>query len=245
MANRLLVEKLSAGYGSVTVLRDVCLEVREAEFVALLGTNGNGKTTLLNAILGLVPRISGSIKLEWDGGSIELTRMRSDEIAGAGVGLVPEGRRLFAHLTVEENLILGGSSARVGRRMPRNLSFVYDTFPLLRERRGQTAGKMSGGQQQLLAIGRALMMEPRILLVDEPSVGLAPIAVDQVLSAIAKLQAENRLTVMMAEQSIVQAIRLASRSYLISHGQITEEMDRNRAMSSEDDIRNALLGING
>jgi branched-chain amino acid transport system ATP-binding protein len=245
LANRLVVENLSAGYGAVTVLRDVSLQIREGEFVALLGTNGNGKSTLLKAVLGLVRPSAGSIRLEWDGTSIELARLPPDEIANRGVALVPEGRRLFPHLTVEENLVLGGSGSRVRRNLAANLEFVFSKFAVLRERRAQRAGTMSGGQQQLLAIGRALMMEPRILLIDEPSVGLAPIAVDQVLNTIQTLQAEKNLTVLMAEQSIVQAIRIAGRSYLITHGRIASELDRDQAAASADAIRSQLLGVGG
>ncbi len=243
MANRLVVEHLSAGYGAVSVLRDVSLEIRESEFVALLGTNGNGKTTLLNAILGLVRPTAGSVRLEWGGETFDLAGLPPDQIANHGVALVPEGRRLFPHLTVEENLTLGGSSPRVRRNLAANLEFVFTKFEVLRERRFQRAGTMSGGQQQLLAIARALMMEPRILLIDEPSVGLAPIAVDRVLNTIETLQAERNLTVLMAEQSIVQAIQIARRSYLIAHGRITSELDRDQAADSADAIRSTLLGV--
>lgn len=242
MANRLLVENLSAGYGAVTVLRDISIEIKEAEFVALLGTNGNGKTTLLNSILGLVRPKSGKILLEWEGRVHDLTKMAPEQVANHGIALVPEGRRLFPGLTVEENLILGGSGPRAKRNLKENLEFVYAIFPLLAERRAQKSGTMSGGQQQLLAIGRAMMLEPIMLLIDEPSVGLAPIAVDLVLKAIQKLQAESSLTVLMAEQSVVQAIQIARRSYLISHGRITNEMDREQAAKSADEIRSSLLG---
>ena len=184
MANRLVIDRLSAGYGAVSVLRGVSLEVARGELVALLGTNGNGKSTLLNAIMGLTPPTAGSVRLEWDGEVIELAGLRAEQIVGHGVALVPEGRRLFPHLTVEENLVLGGSGRRVRRNLGANLEFVFSTFPLLKQRRSQRAGTMSGGQQQVLAIARALMTEPRIMLIDEPSVGLAPVAVDHVLSTI-------------------------------------------------------------
>lgn len=243
MVNRLIVENLSAGYGAVSVLRDVSIEINESEFVALLGTNGNGKTTLLNSILGLVPAKSGKILLEWNGVVHDLTKTPPEQVANHGIALVPEGRRLFPGLTVEENLILGGSGPRAKANLKRNLEFVYSTFPLLKERHAQKAGTMSGGQQQLLAIGRAMMLEPVILLIDEPSVGLAPIAVDLVLKTIQQLQEETNLTVLMAEQSVVQAIQIASRSYLISHGRIAEEMDRRQAAQSADEIRSLLLGV--
>ncbi len=242
MANRLVIDRLSAGYGAVSVLRDVSLEVGQGEFVALLGTNGNGKSTLLNTVLGLVRPTAGSVRLEWDGETIELAGLPAERIVDHGVALVPEGRRLFPHLTVEENLVLGGSGPRARRHLAANLDFAFSTFAILKERRRQRAGTMSGGQQQILAIARALMTEPRIMLIDEPSVGLAPVAVDQVLNTIKMLQAERKLTVLMAEQSIVQAIAIAARSYLLTHGRIAREVDRAHAEVSADEIRSALLG---
>jgi branched-chain amino acid transport system ATP-binding protein len=242
LANRLVVENLSAGYGAVSVLRDLSLEVRQGELVALLGTNGNGKSTLLNAIMGLIRSTAGSVRLEWEGRAIELRGLRAEQIVAHGVTLVPEGRRLFPHLTVEENLTLGGSGRRARARLAENLAFAFSTFPLLAERRNQRAGTMSGGQQQLLAIARALMSEPRIMLVDEPSVGLAPVAVDHVFANINALQRERRLAVLMAEQSIVQTIAIADRSCLITHGRIAREFDREHANASADAIRATLLG---
>jgi branched-chain amino acid transport system ATP-binding protein len=242
LANRLVVEGLSAGYGAVSVLRDLSLEVRQGELVALLGTNGNGKSTLLNAIMGLIRSTSGSVRLEWDGQTIELRGLRAEQIVAHGVTLVPEGRRLFPHLTVEENLSLGGSSRRTRARLAENLKFAFSTFPMLAERRGQRAGTMSGGQQQMLAIARALMSEPRIVLIDEPSVGLAPVNVDRVFLNISNLQRERGLAVLMSEQSIVQTIAIADRSYLITHGRIAREFDRERANASADAIRATLLG---
>ncbi len=242
MANRLVLEGLSAGYGAVSVLGDLSLEVRQGELVALLGTNGNGKSTLLNAIMGLIRSTSGSVRLEWEGEIAELRGLRAEQIVGHGVTLVPEGRRLFPHLTVEENLTLGGSGKRARARLSENIKFAFSTFPLLAERRDQRAGTMSGGQQQVLAIARALMSEPRMMLIDEPSVGLAPVAVDHVFENIKSLQRERGLAVLMAEQSIVQTIAIADRSYLITHGRIASEFDREHAKASADAIRHTLLG---
>jgi branched-chain amino acid transport system ATP-binding protein len=242
LANRLVIEGLSAGYGAVSVLRDLSLEVEQGELVALLGTNGNGKSTLLNAIMGLIRSTSGSARLEWDGQTIELRGLRAEQIVAHGVTLVPEGRRLFPHLTVEENLTLGGSGRRARARLNANLEFALATFPLPAERRRQRAGTMSGGQQQVLAIARALMSEPRIMLVDEPSVGLAPVAVDHVFANIKSLQRERGLAVLMSEQSIVQTIAIADRSYVITHGRIDREFDREHANASADAIRATLLG---
>jgi len=242
LANRLVVENLAAGYGAVSVLRGVSLEIREGELVALLGTNGNGKSTLLNAIIGLVRPTAGSVRLEWDGETIELAGLPAEKVVECGIALVPEGRRLFPHLTVEENLTLGGCGRRARRNLRRNLEFAFTAFPVLLERRHQPAGTMSGGQQQLLAIARALMTEPRIVLIDEPSVGLAPVAVDRVLSTVRELQKNRGLTVLMAEQSIVQAIAIAGRSYVLTHGRIDREFDQEHAVSSSQEIRSALLG---
>ena len=242
MANRLVVEGLSAGYGAVSVLRDVSLEIREGELVALLGTNGNGKSTLLNAMLGLVRPTAGSVRLEWDGATVELAGSPAERIVEQGIALVPEGRRLFPHLTVAENLTLGGCGRRARHNLEQNRRFVFGAFPILAERRDQPAGTLSGGQQQLLAIARALMTEPRIMLIDEPSVGLAPLAIERVLATVQQLQAERGLTVLMAEQSIVQAIAIAGRSYLLTQGRIAREFDRAHAAASEEEIRSTLLG---
>jgi branched-chain amino acid transport system ATP-binding protein len=242
LANKLTIEGLSAGYGAVSVLRDVSLEIAQGELVALLGTNGNGKSTLLNAILGLVRPTAGSVRLEWDGETIPLTGLPAEAAVELGVALVPEGRRLFPHLTVKENLVLGGSGRRASRKLRTNLDFVFATFPVLRERCRQRAGTLSGGQQQLLAIARALMSEPRVMLIDEPSVGLAPVVIDQVLDTIRMLQAERGLTVLMAEQSIVHAIAVADRSYVLTHGRIASEFGHDQAAASAEAIGSALLG---
>ena len=236
------LESVTKRYGTQIALNEVDLSVQPGELVALLGTNGNGKSTLLNAILGLLRPTAGSVHLEWDGERIALAGLPAERVVEHGVALVPEGRRLFPHLSVRENLVLGGSGPRVRRNLRQNLDFAFSTFAILRERSAQRAGTLSGGQQQILAIARALMTEPRVMLIDEPSVGLAPIAVDQVLATIKALQAERKLTVLMAEQSVVQAIEIADRSYILTHGRITREFDHQRAAASADDIGAALLG---
>src|SRR2546430_11322309 len=177
LASRLLIRDVEAGYGAVRVLHGVTMEVREGETVALLGTNGNGKSTLIKCIMGMVAPDAGEIVLEQDGARIDLTRKSTEEIVGLGIALVPEGRRLFPKLTVEENLLLGAYRRAARGDIARNMEFGFEPFPVLRERRRQLAGSMSGGEQQMLAVARALMSSPRILLVDEPSVGLAPILV--------------------------------------------------------------------
>ncbi len=241
--NRIVVDGLRAGYGAVSVLHDVSLEVHEGELVALLGTNGNGKSTLLNCILGLVKSTAGRIHLEWDGRTIDLTGKAPHEIVDQGVAFVPEGRRLVPNLTVEENLVLAGSGRRARSQLKQNLAFCFETFPILRERRQQRASTMSGGQQQLLAIARALMTSPRLIVIDEPSVGLAPIVVDQVIGTIRELQRIRQLTILMAEQSFFQAIDVASRAYVLSHGQIIRTFDRGAKDIAYDDIRRAMLGV--
>src|SRR5437879_9613743 len=182
LASRIAVRNVEAGYGAVRVLHGVSIEVREGETVALLGANGNGKSTLLKCIMGMVAPESGEIFLETDGGQIDLTQKTTEEIVSLGIALVPEGRRLFPKLTVEENLLLGAYRAEARAGIPANLAFCFEAFPVLRERRRQLAGSMSGGEQQMLAVARALMSSPRILLVDEPSVGLAPILVSRVIA---------------------------------------------------------------
>ncbi len=240
--SRLIVDRVVAGYGAVTVLRDVSLEVGEGQLVALLGMNGNGKSTLLNCILGFVRPRSGRILLETGGKTVDLTACRPHSITNLGVASVPEGRRLAPNLTVEENLALAGGAPRARKDMQANLDFCYDTFPALLERRHQYASTLSGGQQQMLAIARALMTSPDMIVIDEPSVGLAPIIVDQVIATIRKLLEVRKLTILMAEQSFFQAIDVASRAYVLSHGKIIREFDRSQSVSI-DEIRGAMMGV--
>ncbi|MBO0752800.1 MAG: ABC transporter ATP-binding protein [Bradyrhizobiaceae bacterium] len=240
--SRLIVDRIVAGYGAVTVLRDVSLEVGDGELVALLGVNGNGKSTLLNCILGFVKPRSGRILLERDGKTIDLTGRPPYRITNAGLGSVPEGRRLVPNLTVEENLMLAGGAPRARHQLRENLDFCFETFPVLRERHNQYASTLSGGQQQMLAIARALMTSPDMLVIDEPSVGLAPIVVGQVIATIRKLLDRRGLAILMAEQSFFQAIEVASRAYVLSHGRIIREFDRTHAVSTAD-IRSAMMGV--
>ncbi|WP_328703028.1 ABC transporter ATP-binding protein [Arenibaculum pallidiluteum] len=243
MNNRIVLERVSAGYGAVTVLHDVSLEVREGELVALLGMNGNGKSTLLNCILGFVRPTSGRILMEWGGRVTDLTAMRPHDIVNLGIGAVPEGRRLVPTLSVEDNLSLAGGVRR-GRGSPaETLAFCYETFPILRERRRQAAGTLSGGQQQMLAIARALMTAPRFMVVDEPSVGLAPIVVDQVIDAVKQLQTARGMTILMAEQSFFQAVEVAARAYVLSHGRIIRTVEQGRELADGEEIRRTMMGM--
>jgi branched-chain amino acid transport system ATP-binding protein len=177
LASSIAITGLHAGYGAVRVIEDVSLSVAPAETVVLLGTNGNGKSTLMKCVMGVVRPSAGRIVADIDGERYDLTKLSTEEIVDLGIALVPEGRRLFPKLTVEENLLLGASRRAARREMGRNREACFATFPRLAERRRQLAGSLSGGEQQMLALGRALMLAPRILLVDEPSVGLAPLLV--------------------------------------------------------------------
>ncbi len=220
MALSLAINDLDAGYGAVKALRAVTLNVEAGETVALLGTNGNGKSTLMKCIAGLVRPWRGGMTLTIDGKDYDLTRLSPEAIVDLGVALVPEGRRLFPKLTVSENLMLGAFRKAARRDIDRNLALAFETFPALKDRPNELAGNMSGGQQQMLAIARALMSSPRLLLIDEPSVGLSPLLVSQTIAKIGELNRRVGLTVLMAEQNFNQAVRIADRGYIIVHGEI-------------------------
>ncbi len=242
MGLSLQIQRVEAGYGAVRVLHDVSLEVREGETVALLGTNGNGKSTLMKCVMGLLKPTRGTITLEMDGSRIELSSRRTQEIVGLGIAMVPEGRRLFPKLTVKENLLLGAFRQAARRSIERNLALCLEAFPVLRERAGQLAGSMSGGQQQMLAIARAIMSAPRILLVDEPSVGLSPMLVKQTVDIIGDLKRRFGLTVLMAEQNFHEASRIADRGYIIVHGEIAFAGHDLDALQRSDLVKSYYLG---
>jgi len=237
-----VVRNVDAGYGAVRVLHGVSIEVRDGETVALLGTNGNGKSTLIKCIMGMVRPEAGEIFLETDGTRVDLTRKSTEEIVGLGIALVPEGRRLFPKLTVEENLLLGAYRPAARADIAANLHFAFEAFPVLQARRGQLAGSMSGGEQQMLAVARALMSSPRILLVDEPSVGLAPILVSRVIGKIRELKERRQLTVLMAEQNFNQATKIADRGYIIVHGKIEFEGRSTRELRENELVKKYYLG---
>jgi branched-chain amino acid transport system ATP-binding protein len=243
LASSLRIEGIHAGYGAVRVIEDVSVTVGAGETVVLLGTNGNGKSTLMKCIMGLVRPSAGSIVADIDGVSHDLTKLTTEEIVDLGIALVPEGRRLFPKLTVEENLLLGAFRQAARVEMHRNLASCFETFPRLAERRGQLAGSMSGGEQQMLALGRALMLAPKILLVDEPSVGLAPLLVSRTIDAIKQLKDQFQLTVLMAEQNFTQAIRIADRGYVIVHGKIAVEGRSADELNNNDLIKKFYLGL--
>jgi branched-chain amino acid transport system ATP-binding protein len=242
LGNSLAISDLSASYGHVRALDDVSLIVGEGETVALLGTNGNGKSSLMKCVMGLLRPSAGAIVALIDGESINLVGLATEEIVGRGVILVPEGRHLLPKLTVEENLYLGALRQQARPHIRRNLEASYDLFPRLAERRRQPAGSMSGGEQQMVALARALMAEPKILLVDEPSVGLAPIVVRVVIDAIVQLKARLGLTVLMAEQNFQQALRVADRGYVIVHGSIAFEGRSPQELRENDLVRKLYLG---
>ena len=241
--SRIVVDNIEAGYGSIRVLHGVSVTVEPGETVALLGTNGNGKSTLIKCIMGMVEPGAGSIILEEeDGRATSLIGRPPQEIVELGIALVPEGRRLFPRLTVEENLMLGAFRSSARERITTNLEFSFEAFPVLAERRRQLAGSMSGGEQQMLAVARALMSEPRILLVDEPSVGLAPILVSRMIAKIKELKEQRNLTVLMAEQNFNQAIKIADRGYIIVHGEIAFSASSASELAANEMVKQYYLG---
>ena len=243
MANSLRVEGLCAGYGAVQVLEGISLGVNDGETVTLLGTNGNGKSTLMKCIMGIVPLRAGRITAVVDGVEHDLAGQAPEDIVNLGIVLVPEGRRLFPRLTVEENLLLGAYRPTARAAIARNLAFCFETFPILAERRTQLAGSMSGGEQQMLTLARALMTAPKILLIDEPSVGLSPLLVVHIINQIRELKERYGLTVLMAEQNFHQAIRIADRGYVIVHGRIEYEGVSRDELSNNELIRKLYMGL--
>jgi branched-chain amino acid transport system ATP-binding protein len=243
LANSINVERIHAAYGAVRVLEDVTLKVAGGETVVLLGTNGNGKSTLMKSIMGIVRPSAGRIMAEIDGVNHDLIGRSTEEIVDLGIAMVPEGRRLFPRLSAEENLLLGAFRPRARAEIKRNLDFCFETFPRLAERRNQLARSMSGGEQQMLALARALMSAPRVLLVDEPSVGLAPVVVSRTIDKIKELKDTRQLTVLIAEQNFAQALRIADRGYVIVHGKIAFEGRSTDELNNDDLIRKFYLGL--
>ena len=242
LAASLRIAGLDAGYGAVSVLHGVTLDVREGETVALLGTNGNGKSTLMKCVMGMIRPSAGTIDVEIDGVRTNLVGMTTEDIVNLGIGFVPEGRRLFPRLTVTENLLMGAFRIAARPLIARNLAFCFELFPRLAERRKQLAGSMSGGEQQMLALARALMSAPKMLLIDEPSVGLAPLLVARTIDSIKILKDGFQLSVLMAEQNFTQAIRIADRGYVIVHGHIEFEGGSAEELNNNDIIRELYMG---
>jgi len=232
------IASLRAGYGRYDVVRDLDLFVEEGEAVALLGPNGAGKTTVLRSIMGLVKHRRGSIRIAGE----ELVRMPTHLIARGRAALVPEGRRLFLNQSVEDNLLLGALHLRRDRRRVRELlESVYELFPLLRDVRARPASALSGGQQQIVAIARMLMSDPKVLLLDEPSLGLAPMAIDSVAEALAELRERGR-SLLLVEQRVDLALRVCDRVYVLAGGEVALEESAAEIRAEERSLINAYLG---
>ena len=238
----LVIKDLVAGYGNVSVLHNVSIDVPEGNTVALLGTNGNGKSTLMKCVAGLIKPTNGTIKLIDEDNEIDLMSCSPKEIVGHGIAMVPEGRRLFPLLTVEENLYLGAYRKEARNQIDESMAFCFELFPRLEERRTQKAGSMSGGEQQMLAVARALMSSPKMLLIDEPSVGLAPILVSQMIEKIGELSSSRGLTILMAEQNFNQAIKIADKGYIIVHGEIAFASKDADDLRDNDMVKSYYLG---
>ncbi|HEY7139005.1 MAG TPA: ABC transporter ATP-binding protein [Methylomirabilota bacterium] len=230
------VERLEVAYGDATALWDVSLTVGERELVSVIGPNGSGKTTLINAIAGLLLSRGGRLRFQGE----DLTRLAPHEVSSRGIAIVPEGRRLFTGMTVEENLEIGCYAPGARPARMERLARVYGMFPLLRARRRQAAGTLSGGEQQMVAIGRALMAGPRLLLLDEPSLGLAPAIVDQVFDVVEGLH-RTGTAVLLVEQSVERALRVATRAYVLAEGRIVSGGTPAQLLR-EPHIRSAYLG---
>ena len=230
------IEHLNTYYGHIHALMDVSITVEKGEIVTMIGANGAGKSTMLKTTSGLLRPRTGSIRLEGE----ELTRLAPHTIVTKGVVQVPEGRRIFGQLTVMENLDMGAFTSRDGARKRKNLDRVFDLFPRLKERSKQVAGTLSGGEQQMLAMGRALMTDPRVLLLDEPSMGLAPVLVESIFDTISRLN-DAGTTILLVEQNARMALQVASRGYVLQSGQVVLS-DTAENLASNETVRQAYLG---
>ena len=228
---------VNAGYGSFQALFDISLEVKAGEAVAVIGPNGAGKTTLMRVISGMTAPFSGSLTMEGQ----SLGAVKPHEIVNLGIAHVPENRRLFPGMTVEDNLKLGAFAKKAREDSDKNLNFVYELFPRMKERRDQLAGTMSGGEQQMCAIGRAIMSGPKLLLMDEPSAGLAPVVVQQVFGLVKRIREEG-YTVLIVEQNVQQVLKVADRAYLLEAGQLIESGNSADLLASEG-VRKAYMGL--
>jgi branched-chain amino acid transport system ATP-binding protein len=230
-------DKLAAGYQGSPVLVDLSMHVDEGETIAVIGGNGAGKTTLIRTIAGMLQASGGSVRFA----GVEISGLSSDRICELGLAQVPEGRQLFPSLTVEDNLRLGAIVKRARGHMAQNLVRVFDLFPHLRERRRQLAGTLSGGEQQMVAIGRALMAAPRLIMLDEPSLGLAPQMVEIMFETIGTLTRQG-ISILLVEQNVAESLRLASRGYVLENGEVVLE-GSGAALMADDRVREAYLGL--
>lgn len=234
----LSVEGVTSGYGDAIVLRDVNFRVNEGEIVAIVGANGAGKSTLLSTVVGLVPARAGRVTFA----GRDITHQAAHRLPGQGLALVPEGGRLFPFMTVEENLELGAFSPPGRAGLKSRMAEVIETFPILRERRTQLAGKLSGGERQMCAIARALMSGPNLLMLDEPSVGLSPLMVERVFETVVRLAHQHKLTVVLVEQNVTEALEVADRGYVLDHGRIVREGEA-RTLRHDREIQEAYMGL--
>jgi branched-chain amino acid transport system ATP-binding protein len=236
----LTISNLEVSYGPISALRGVNLEIEQGQIVTLIGANGAGKTTLLRTISGLIRPTGGKIVWQADGAAgVEIDRLRPDEIVRLGIGHVPEGRQVFANLTTRENLLLGGYQ-QPHQALKGDIEKVFELFPVLQERKNQRSGTLSGGEQQMLAIGRALMARPRLLLLDEPSLGLAPMIVRKIFEIIKQINAA-RTTVFLIEQNAHMALAVANRAYVMQTGQIILA-DTAKKLLDDPEVKKAYLG---
>lgn len=234
----LTVDKISTYYGNIQALREISLSVEEGEIVTLIGANGAGKTTTLMSICGITPVRSGSVTLDGE----DITRLSPNTIVERGIAQVPEGRRIFPQLTVTENLEMGAFLRKDKPGIKADMDEVFGLFPRLAERRHQAGGTLSGGEQQMLAISRALMQRPRILFLDEPSLGLAPIFVQHIFEIIKKINEERKTTIFLVEQNAHMALKIADKGYVLQNGKIKMEDSAENLLVNEE-VRKAYLGI--
>jgi branched-chain amino acid transport system ATP-binding protein len=234
----LKVQNIQTYYGNIQALKDVTIEVAEGEIVALIGANGAGKTTTLMSICGITPPRSGEVLLDGD----PIHGFSPEDIVKKGIVQVPEGRRIFPDMTVLENLEMGAFLRDNKHQIQQDLNYVMTLFPILEKRQSQLGGTLSGGEQQMLAISRALMARPRVLLLDEPSLGLAPLIIKQIFEIIGQINKESNTTIFLVEQNANQALKLADRGYVMENGRITL-VDSAANLLSNVDVRKAYLGI--
>lgn len=230
------VKNLSVSYGAIEAVKDISFTVNDGEIVSLIGANGAGKTTTLHTITGLVPAKSGSVMYN----GVDLLKTHNNKIVTLGMAHIPEGRHVFTRMSVEENLDMGAFSLKDQSDLKKDLDMVYGLFPRLKERRNQKAGTLSGGEQQMLAMGRALMSHPKTILMDEPSMGLSPKLVKEIFSIIRKLH-EQGITILLVEQNAKMALSIADRAYVLETGRITMEGDAKELLNNEQ-VRKAYLG---
>lgn len=234
----LKIKNIQTFYGNIQALKDISIDVTEGEIITLIGANGAGKSTTLMSLSGIVPIRSGSIEFEGK----DITKNTPDEIVTMGISQVPEGRRIFPQLTVQENLDMGSFLRTDKVEIKRDLDYMFELFPRLAERKTQQGGTLSGGEQQMLAISRALMARPKLLLLDEPSLGLAPIFVQQIFEIIKRVNKENNTTVFLVEQNAYMALKIAHRGYVLENGRISMTNDASILLNDEN-VKKAYLGI--